>query len=345
VAPIQNKVGQFLSSTVIRNIVGQETSTIDIRKIMDEQKILLIDLSMGKIGEDNSALLGSMLITKIQMAAMSRADMPKHLRVPFYLYVDEFQNFATDSFAVILSEARKYGLSLMMANQYIAQMPENVANAVFGNVGSIIAFRVGAQDAESLQREFMPVFEAQDLINQNNYNIYIKMAIDGVTSAPFSSQTVMPLAQKSLLNESIVQSSRAKYSMARTEIEQQIKEKTEGMIPPQNLISQISSSEANGASPLSVDSSRGHEPQSVKPINTAGLPADLPNDAVQQEPELPQPKEESGSPLELSNAKQAEDYDLKKWYFLTRTGYRKATGREEPEDQTQSKEEKDTTPA
>lgn len=332
VAPIQNKVGQFLSSTIIRNIVGQEKSTIDIRKIMDEQKILLIDLSMGKIGEDNSALLGSMLITKIQMAAMSRADMPKHLRVPFYLYVDEFQNFATDSFAVILSEARKYGLSLMMANQYIAQMPENVANAVFGNVGSIIAFRVGAQDAESLQREFMPVFEAPDLINQNNYNIYIKMAIDGVTSAPFSSQTLMPLVQKSMLNESIIESSRIKYSMARADIEQQIKEKTEGMIPPQNLISQISASEGSAATAPS-NTSPNQVKTSVSSEKSVAIESSEPVDTHAIEQEAVRLEEESDLPTELSNAKQAEDYDLKKWYFLTRTGYRKATGREEPEDQ------------
>lgn len=341
VAPIQNKVGQFLSSTIIRNIVGQESSTIDIRKIMDEQKILLIDLSMGKIGEDNSALLGSMLITKIQMAAMSRADMPKHLRVPFYLYVDEFQNFATDSFAVILSEARKYGLSLMMANQYIAQMPENVANAVFGNVGSIIAFRVGAQDADSLQREFMPVFEAQDLINQDNYNIYIKMAIDGVTSAPFSSQTVMPLAKKSMLNESIIGSSRTKYSMARAEIEQQIKEKTEGMIPPQNLISQTGSSgDPASVPPSNTDQSRVKSDSIIEHKNDETYAPE--NETAQGgESRRLEEEQESNLPPEITNAKQAEDYDLKKWYFLTRTGYKKATGREDTEDQPQSDEKSD----
>jgi hypothetical protein len=341
VAPIQNKVGQFLSSTIIRNIVGQETSTIDIRKIMDEQKILLIDLSMGKIGEDNSALLGSMLITKIQMAAMSRADMPKHLRVPFYLYVDEFQNFATDSFAVILSEARKYGLSLMMANQYIAQMPENVANAVFGNVGSIIAFRVGAQDADSLQREFMPVFEAQDLINQDNYNIYIKMAIDGVTSAPFSSRTVMPLAKKSMLNESIIENSRAKYSMARAEIEQQIKEKTEGMVPPQNLISQISfSGDSVNMTPSNVDQAKTED---VLKINPKEEKACMPVSEMKQDGEQRQLKDDQVSdlPAELANAKQAEDYDLKKWYFITRTAYKKVTGRGDLENQLQNDRKSD----
>lgn len=192
VAPIQNKVGQFLSSTTIRNIVGQESSTIDVRKVMDEGKILLIDLSIGKIGEDNSTLLGSLMITKIQMAAMSRADTPREQRRPFYLYVDEFQNFATDSFAVILSEARKYGLNLFITNQYIAQMPENVADAVFGNVGTLITFRVGAKDAEFLSREFVPVFDPEDLSNLNNYNIYLKMSIDGITSTPFSAQTLLP---------------------------------------------------------------------------------------------------------------------------------------------------------
>ena len=144
VAPIQNKVGQFLTSPVIRNIVGQTRSAINLREVMDKGKILIVNLAKGRLGEDNSALLGAMLITKIQLAAMSRVDLPEEQRKDFYLYVDEFQNFATDSFVNILSEARKYRLSLTLANQYISQMPEAVRDAVFGNVGTIIAFRVGA---------------------------------------------------------------------------------------------------------------------------------------------------------------------------------------------------------
>ncbi len=335
VAPIQNKVGQFLSSTIIRNIVGQEESTIDIRKLMDEQKILLVDLSMGKIGEDNSALLGSMLITKIQMAAMSRADMPKQLRVPFYLYVDEFQNFATDSFAVILSEARKYGLSLMMANQYIAQMPENVANAVFGNVGTIIAFRVGAQDAEGLQREFMPVFEANDLINQDNYNIYIKMAIDGITSSPFSSKTILPIYEKTDNIANITEQSRIKYSKPREEVEKQIRDKTENIQTPTEILG--SKKDEN---PIVKEDNKTSPDTSVKEDKTEdaknGLFVSDMNDKREDQHE--KDTEESGEqsqdndadiPEELKNAKTAEDYEINKWYFLTRTGFRKVIGREE----------------
>nr|MDQ3018857.1 type IV secretion system DNA-binding domain-containing protein [bacterium] len=169
VAPIQNKVGQFLSSAIIRNIVGQPKSTLDLRDIMDNRKILLLDLSKGKVGEDNSALLGAMIITKLQLAALSRVDIAESERKDFYLYVDEFQNFVTDSFATILSEARKYRLNLTMGHQYIGQLtPENntkVRDAVFGNVGSMVVFRVGAADAEYLETEFEPTFTPTDIVN------------------------------------------------------------------------------------------------------------------------------------------------------------------------------------
>jgi len=224
IAPIQNKVGQFLSASTIRNIIGQPKSTIDIRKVMDEGKILLADLSIGKIGEDNSALLGSMLITKIQLAAMGRVDIEEAERKDFYLYVDEFQNFATDSFATILSEARKYRLNLAMANQYTAQMPESVSNAVFGNVGTMISFRVGAQDANVLVKEFEPVFDANDLVNLDNYQIYLKMAIDGVTVPAFSASTLPPKQEKTNLVEEIIASSRQMYSRPISEVEDYITE-------------------------------------------------------------------------------------------------------------------------
>lgn len=227
IAPIQNKVGQFLSSSTIRNIVGQPKSTIDIEKIMNEGKILLIDLTVGKIGEDNSALLGSMLITKIQLAAMRRANIPEAERLDFYLYVDEFQNFATESFAVILSEARKYRLNLILTNQYIAQMPEIVAKAVFGNVGSIISFRVGAQDSSFLIKEFEPVFTANDLVNLDNYHIYIKMAIDGVTRPAFSAITLSPAKGGQDNREVIIKESRERYSTSREKIEGSISEWSE----------------------------------------------------------------------------------------------------------------------
>lgn len=224
IAPIQNKVGQFLSSSIIRNVVGQPKSSMDISQIMDTGKILLADLSTGKIGEDNSALLGSMLITKIQLAAMQRAYVSEAERRDFYLYVDEFQNFATDSFATILSEARKYHLNLVMTNQYISQLSEAVAGAIFGNVGTMIAFRVGASDAQVLQKEFEPVFEANDLINQANYHIYIKMAIDGVTVPAFSAGTLPPPADKDDLAAQVKERSRAQYGRPRADVEEYIAE-------------------------------------------------------------------------------------------------------------------------
>ncbi|MBI5023335.1 MAG: type IV secretion system DNA-binding domain-containing protein, partial [Candidatus Magasanikbacteria bacterium] len=165
IAPIQNKVGQFLSSSIIRNIVAQVKSTINIRDIMDNKKILIMNLSKGRLGEDSSRLLGGMLITKIQLAAMERVDIPEDERNDFYMFVDEFQNFATESFANILSEARKYHLDLILAHQYIEQLDEKVAPAVFGNVGTIVCFRVGAEDAEFLAKEFAPDFTEEDLVN------------------------------------------------------------------------------------------------------------------------------------------------------------------------------------
>lgn len=224
VAPIQNKVGQFLASSTIRNIVGQPVSTISLPEIMDNRKILLMDLSIGKIGEDVSALLGAMMITKIQIAALERANMPESDRVDFYLYVDEFQNFATESFAVILSEARKYHLNLIMTNQFIAQVPEIVAKAVFGNVGTLISFRVGAQDAPVLVHEFEPVFDANDLVNLDNYQVYVKMAIDGITSPAFSATTLPPRTDRQGERDKVVEQSRQRYSRPREFVEKKIEE-------------------------------------------------------------------------------------------------------------------------
>jgi len=219
---IQNKVGQFLSSSTIRNVVGQPKSSFNIREVMDTGKILLLDLSIGRIGEDNASLLGAMMITKIQLAAMQRADVAEEKRRDFYLYVDEFQNFATESFAVILSEARKYHLNLIMTNQYIAQMPEIVAKAIFGNVGTTISFRVGAQDASALVKEFEPVFDANDLVNLGNYHIYVKMAIDGVTRPAFSAITLPPIGEKNNNREKIIVASREHYSKTREFVEEKI---------------------------------------------------------------------------------------------------------------------------
>lgn len=222
VAPILNKVGQFIATPTIRNIVGQKRSTFDVRQIMDEGKILLINLTRGKIGEDNSAMLGAMMITKIQLAAMSRADIPEEQRTDSFMYVDEFQNFATKSFATILSEARKYHLSLTMANQYIAQMQEEVRDAVFGNVGTIIAFRVGSSDASELVKEFTPEFTETDLVNQDIHKIYIKLSIDGTTGQAFSACTIKPNLPDHDYSDEIREQTRQLYSRPREEIEDEI---------------------------------------------------------------------------------------------------------------------------
>lgn len=222
VAPIQNKIGQFLSAVVIRNIVAQVKSSINVREIMDSQKIFIINLSKGRIGEDNSRLLGGLLITKMQLAAMERVDTPEHERKDFYLYVDEFQNFAVESFASILSEARKYRLCLTMAHQYIAQLTEEVRDAVFGNVGTIITFRVGSPDAMFMEAEFMPRFTPEDIINLPKYNIYLKLLIDGVTSQPFSAITLPPISQRTGTEEKVIKVSRERYARPRAEIEQKI---------------------------------------------------------------------------------------------------------------------------
>jgi CxxC-x17-CxxC domain-containing protein len=235
IAPIQNKVGQFLSTSIIRNVVGQSKSTIDIFKIMNEGKIFLVNVSKGRVGEDNSALLGGMIITKIQLAAMERVRIPEDERKDFYLYVDEFQNFATDSFANILSEARKYRLNLIIAHQYTAQLSnENgtaVRDAVFGNVGTMIIFRVGADDADFMEKEFEPEFTAQDLVNLPNYHVYLKLMIDGVTSRPFSASTLPPMKidPTAGVKERIIELSRSLYARPREEVEAEIS-KWSGML-------------------------------------------------------------------------------------------------------------------
>ncbi len=222
-AAIQNKVGQFISAPLIRNIIGQVDSAIDMRKIMDEGKILIMNLSKGRIGEDNSTLLGALLITKMQLAAMSRVDIPEKQRKDFYLYVDEFQNFATESFASILSEARKYRLALILAHQYIAQMEEEVRDAVFGNVGTLISFRVGAEDAEFLEKELNPEFTALDLVNLTKYNIYLKLMIDGVAGRPFSARTLKPFVNpEAPCKEKIINVSRERYGASRKIVEDKI---------------------------------------------------------------------------------------------------------------------------
>lgn len=227
-AAIQNKIGQFISNPLVRNIIGQPKSTFDLRKMMDERKILIVNLSKGRVGEANANLLGSMLITKVYLAAMSRADTPeRELRVlpSFFLFVDEFQSFANESFADVLSEARKYKLSLTIAHQYIEQMSEEVRAAVFGNVGTMVVFRVGAYDAEVLEKEFMPQFTAQDLVNLGRYQVYLKLMIDDVTSQPFSATTLPPTGMSGTsYREAIISLSRSVYARPRDTVEGEIRE-------------------------------------------------------------------------------------------------------------------------
>jgi hypothetical protein len=222
IAPILNKIGQLLTTIPIRNIVGQKENSFNLRKVMDEGKILIVNLAKGKIGEDSCALLGAMLVTKIQLAALSRADLPEKERKSFYLYVDEIHAFLTLSFADILSEARKYGLHLVLAHQYIEQLEENLRAAIFGNVGTLISFRVGAEDAKYLAREFYPEFNESDLTNLPNYDIYLKLMIDGLSSKPFSAETLPLNKTKSSHYEEAVEVSRKKYARSRKEVEKQI---------------------------------------------------------------------------------------------------------------------------
>ena len=233
VASVLNKVGAFITNPMIRNIIGQPKSGFNLRQIMDEGKTLIVNLSRGLIGEDNANILGAMIITKVQLAAMSRADIPNiDDRRPFYLYVDEFQNFATDSFAVILSEARKYGLYLTLANQYISQMPEEVRGAVFGNVGSIVAFRCSPDDAPFLEKYFNPQFETSDIIQLANRSFVATLTIAGEKAPAFSGQTLdLPQINDDNL-EAIINHSRYYYATPREVVEQQIEQNTNSQPAP-----------------------------------------------------------------------------------------------------------------
>ncbi|MBI4101273.1 type IV secretory system conjugative DNA transfer family protein, partial [Candidatus Microgenomates bacterium] len=223
VAPVLNKVGAFTANPLIRNLVGQPRSAMDLRQIMDEGKILVVNLSRGRVGEDNASTLGALMVTKIQLAAMSRANIEGlEQRRPFYLYVDEFQNFATSSFAVILSEARKYGLYLTIANQYVAQMAEEVRDAVFGNVGTMIIFRIGADDAQYIAKYVEPTFEGQDLINLHNMHFVISMSIDGEKVPPFSARSLLRPEAEADYSGRIIELSRQRYASPRQMVEQKI---------------------------------------------------------------------------------------------------------------------------
>ena len=225
-AAIQNKVGQFISNPLVRNIIGQPHSSFDMREIQDKKKIMIVNLSKGRVGEANANLLGGMLITKIYLASMSRAEVSEigMKKLPnFYLYVDEFQSFANESFADILSEARKYKLNLTIAHQYIEQMVDEVRAAVFGNIGTMIAFRVGAPDAEFLEKEFAPQFDIEDLVNLGFAQIYVKLTIDNFTSQPFSATTIPPFQKLPVsYKKEIIEKTRQRYSRPRAEVEKYI---------------------------------------------------------------------------------------------------------------------------
>jgi energy-coupling factor transporter ATP-binding protein EcfA2 len=224
---IQNKIGQFTSNPLVRNIIGQVKSSFDIRAMMDEKKIIIVNLSKGRVGEQNANLLGSMLITKIYLAAMSRADLPAEdaSKLPnFYLYVDEFQSFANESFTSILSEARKYKLNLTIAHQYIEQMSETVRAAVFGNVGTMISFRIGSYDAMVLEKEFAPQFTSEDMVNLGFAQIYLKLMVDGISSTPFSAVTLPPIELPRISYRDVVKArSREQFSMPRADVEARIR--------------------------------------------------------------------------------------------------------------------------
>lgn len=295
VAPIQNKIGQFLSASVIRNMVAQVKSTIDVRQLMDNRKIIIMNLSKGRIGEDNSRLLGGMLITKIQLAAMERVDTPEKDRKDFFLYVDEFQNFASPSFANILSEARKYRLSLIMAHQYITQLDEVVANAVFGNVGTILTFRVGGQDAEFLVKEFTPTFLEEDIVNLPKFQIFLKLMIDGVASHPFSAMTMPPIGTPTGNSEKIIRVSRERYAKPRDLIEEKIM-KWSGMSESEEDDGEDDEPEEEGElrkpltfqpkkpfvpKPPSFKTSAPSYPPTTRPAPQAAVPAPAPKPVVQ----------------------------------------------------------------
>jgi hypothetical protein len=221
-----SKFGAFLSNEMMRNIIGQTKSSLDLRYIMDNKKILLVNLSKGRTGDLNSKLLGMIFVMKFQAAAMSRANVPEDQRVDFCLYVDEFQNFSTDSFATIMSEARKYHLNLIVANQFTTQLTQEIRDAVFGNMGTIVSFRVGQNDVESLSKYFQPLFDGDDLLRVPNYNTIVRTLIGGVPTQPFSMSTLPPLGNPNpRLAEALKQLSAAKYGKPKAVVGKEIMER------------------------------------------------------------------------------------------------------------------------
>lgn len=292
VPAIQNKVGQFTANPLIRNMIGQPQSSFDFREAMDSRKIVIINLSKGRIGDENMKLLGGMLVTKIYLSAMSRADTPDRIAktLPnFYLYVDEFQNFANASFADILSEARKYKLNLTIAHQYVEQMDEDVCAAVFGNVGTMIVFRVGATDAELLEKEFSPTFVIEDLVNLGFAQVYLKLMIDGLTSPPFSAVTLPPITQpdESFVKE-IIDASREQFARKRAGVEEEIVKFHE---PPVKV-----------ALPSVPKQIPRDEPRNIsKPISPIPVKTDYSSTSLPKNVEVPRPIQRADNSLKVSN--------------------------------------------
>jgi hypothetical protein len=229
---VVSKLGRFIENEMMRNIIGQSHSGFDLARIMDSKKIFLANLSKGLTGEVNSSLLGLILVSKIQMAAMRRARIPEEQRVDFYLYIDEFQNFTTDSIATILSEARKYKLNLIMAHQYMPQLKQEIRDAVLGNVGTIGAFRIGAEDAENLQKQFEPGFSRFDLVNLDNFAMVMKMMINNKISTPFKMNTLPPPKGNPQIIESIKKISKLKYSKDKAVVQEEISQRSFVEPPP-----------------------------------------------------------------------------------------------------------------
>lgn len=279
ISPIQNKVNRFLASTTIRNVLGQRHSTLDIEDAMNSGKILLINLSKGKIGGDNANLLGALLVSRIQFYALQRANLAPEKRKPFYLYVDEFQNFATGSFEEILSESRKYKLGLYLTHQFTAQLPEALLKAVYGNVGTIMSFSLGAPDAKELANEFAPYFTADDIISLERFHVYMKLMVDGMTSHPFSARILVPWEDNFLVGatknrERAIQLSREKYGNPREHVEAKINKWIEtkfdkGMAIAQEYKNKASADTASGTSSDSEDNGN----RASNSVSTAAPPA------------------------------------------------------------------------
>ena len=240
IAPIVNKVGLFAAHPILRNILGQQQSKIDIAQAMDTKKVFIANLSKGILGEAGTQLLGSLLVTQFQTASLGRATRPVHTRTPFYLFIDEIHSFITKSFADILSESRKYGLSLFLTHQFVDQLPEDMQKAIVGNAGTLICFRIGAADANVLAQEFFPIFNETDLINLPRYHIYLKLLIDGTTSKPFSAITLPIEKSDTSLKEEIVSFSQKRYGTEKIKVENEMHGKYDGinLKPPATLFPQ-----------------------------------------------------------------------------------------------------------